>query len=202
MTKVKICGIKTREIAIAAEQNGADFIGFVFYKQSARYISPFKAAEIAKAVTCKKVGVFVDEDAAVINGITRLVGLDYVQLHGNEDVKFVSKIRAPIIKAWRYNEELDMREINKFPCDFILLDSFVKGRVGGTGKSFDWRKASLETRKLTKPFLIAGGISTQNLREVIDIFQPYGVDLSGSLEINGIKSENKIREFMQCVHML
>ena len=202
MIKVKICGVKTREIAIAAEQNGAACIGFVFYRKSTRFINPFKAAEIAKAVSCKKVGVFVNEHAGVINGIVRLVGLDYVQLHGDEDAKFVSKIRAPIIKAWRYNNELDMREVNKFPCDIILLDSFVKGRVGGTGKSFDWRKASLETRKLTKPFLIAGGLSTQNLKEVINIFQPYGVDLSGSLEINGVKSENKIREFMQCANML
>ena len=200
MIKVKICGIKTREAAIAAEQNGADFIGFVFYKESHRFISPFKAAEIAKFVNLKKVGVFVNESAETINGISRLVGLDYVQLHGDEDAKFTTKIHIPIIKAWRYNDELDMHEVNKFPCDMILLDSFVKGRAGGTGKTFDWRKASLETRKLTKPFLIAGGISTQNLREVIDIFQPYGVDLSGSLEVNGVKSENKIREFMQLIN--
>ncbi len=196
MLKVKICGIKTREAAIAAEENGADFIGFIFYKNSARFISPFKAAEISKAVALKKVGVFVNESAGVINGIIRLVGLDYVQLHGNEDEQFVQKIRAPIIKAWRYNDNLDMREVNNFPCDMILLDSFVKGRAGGTGQTFDWRKASLETRKLTKPFFIAGGISTQNLREVVDIFQPYGIDLSGSLEINGVKSVNKICEFM------
>ncbi len=199
MIKVKICGIKTRETAIEADQSGADFIGFIFYKKSSRFINPFKAAEIANSVNCKKVGVFVDESPGVINGITRLVGLDYVQLHGNEDVKFASKIRAPIIKAWRYNAELDMREVNNYPCDIILLDSFVKGRVGGTGKTFDWRKASLETRKLTKPFLIAGGISIDNVREVIDIFRPYGIDVSGSLEINGVKSANKIREFMETV---
>ena len=93
-----------------------------------------------------------------------------------------------------------MREVNNYPCDIILLDSFVKDRVGGTGKTFDWHKASLETRKLTKPFLIAGGISSKNIREVIDIFRPYGVDLSGSLEINGNKSANKIREFLELVH--
>ena len=201
MIKVKICGIKTREAAIEADQNGADFIGFIFYRKSHRYINPFKAAEIARSVECKKVGVFVDENVGVINGITRLVGLDYVQLHGNEDAKYAAKIhRAPIIKAWRYNDELDMREVNNYPCDIILLDSFVKDRVGGTGKTFDWHKASLETRKLTKPFLIAGGISSKNIREVIDIFRPYGVDLSGSLEINGNKSANKIREFLELVH--
>ncbi|MBR1396351.1 MAG: phosphoribosylanthranilate isomerase [Selenomonadaceae bacterium] len=199
--KVKICGIKTREAAVEADQNGADFIGFIFYRKSHRYINPFKAAEIARSVKCKKVGVFVDENVGVINGITRLVGLDYVQLHGNEDAKYAAKIhRAPIIKAWRYNDELDMREVNNYPCDIILLDSFVKDRVGGTGKTFDWHKASLETRKLTKPFLIAGGISSKNIREVIDIFRPYGVDLSGSLEINGNKSANKIREFLELVH--
>ena len=200
MQKVKICGIKTLEAAIEADQNGADFIGFIFYRKSSRYINPFKAAEIAKSVNCKKVGVFVDENPGVINGIIRLVGLDCVQLHGNEDAKFVSKIRRiPIIKAWRYNDEFDTREANNFPCDIILLDSFVKGRLGGTGKTFDWHKASTEIRKLTKPFFIAGGISTQNVQEVIDIFHPYGIDVSGSLEINGVKSANKIREFLQRV---
>ena len=203
MLRVKICGIKTLEAAVEAERNGADLIGFVFYRKSARFINPFKAAEIAKSIHCKKVGVFVDENPGVINGVIRLVGLDYVQLHGNEDVKFASKIRqVPIIKAWRYNDELDMREVNNYPCDIVLLDSFVKDRVGGTGKTFDWRKASLETRKLTKPFFIAGGISKENIQEVIDIFRPDGIDLSGSLEIGGNKSVNKIREFMDVFNKL
>ena len=202
MLKVKICGIKTREAAIAADENGADLIGFIFYKQSQRFIHPFKAAEIGKTVNCKKVGVFVNESAEFINDIISLVRLDYVQLHGDEDAQFASKIRAPIIKAWRYTENLDMHEVNKFPCDIILLDSFVKGRPGGTGQSFDWHKASAETRRLTKPFLVAGGISKENLREVIQIFRPYGVDLSGSLEMNGVKSVNKINEFMKTVKQL
>ena len=148
MLKVKVCGIKTLDAALEADKNGADLIGFIFYRKSPRFVNPFKAAEIAKSITCKKVGVFVDESPAVINGVARLVGLDYIQLHGNEDAKFAAKIRhVPIIKAWRYTEELDMREVNKYPCDMVLLDSFIKGRVGGTGKSFDWHKASLETRK-------------------------------------------------------
>ena len=203
MLKVKICGIKTVDAAIEADRNGADYIGFIFYRKSSRFVTPFKAAEIAKSIKCKKVGVFVDESAGVINGIINLVGLDYVQLHGNEDAKFASKIRrVPIIKAWRFNDDLDMRMVNNYPCDMILLDSFVKGRVGGTGKTFDWHKASLETRKLTKPFFIAGGISKQNVQEVVKIFRPYGVDVSGSLEFKGAKSTNKIREFMDWTNNL
>lgn len=200
MIKVKICGIQTLDAAVEADKNGADFIGFIFYRKSPRYIDPFKAAEIAKSVSCKKVGVFVDEEPLTVNGISRLVNLDYIQLHGNEDAKYISKIhRTPIIKAFPYKEDFDVREVNKFPCEIVLLDSFVKGRMGGTGKTFDWHKASTEIRKLTKPVLIAGGISTQNILEVIDIFHPFGVDLSGSLEINGVKSVNKIREFLQRV---
>ncbi|MBR2179907.1 MAG: phosphoribosylanthranilate isomerase [Selenomonadaceae bacterium] len=201
--KVKICGIKTLETAVEADRAGADLIGFIFYPKSSRFINPFKAAEIAKSINCKKVGVFVDENPGTINGIARLVGLDYVQLHGNEDAKFAAKIRrVPIIKAWRYNDELDMREVNKYPSDYILFDSFVKDRIGGTGKTFDWHKASLETRKLTKPFFIAGGISKQNVQEVVKIFRPYGIDLSGSLEIKGVKSIHKIRDFMDWVNNL
>lgn len=200
MTRVKICGIRTLEAAVEADQNGADFIGFIFYRKSPRYVNPFKAAEIAKSVKCKKVGVFVNENAGVVNGISRLAGLDYIQLHGDEDAQYVAKIhRAPVIKAWRYDDDFDAREVNKFPCELVLLDSFVKGRMGGTGKTFDWHKASTEIRKLTKRFLIAGGISSQNIQEVISIFHPYGVDVSGSLEINGVKSVNKIRDFLQIV---
>lgn len=201
MLNVKICGIKTVEAAIEADRNGADFIGFIFYRKSSRFVNPFKAAEIAKSIKCKKVGVFVDESAGVVNGVIRLVGLDYVQLHGNEDAKYAAKIRqVPIIKAWRYTDDLDMRVVNNYPCDMILLDSFVKDRFGGTGKTFDWHKASLETRKLTKPFFIAGGISKQNVQEVIKVFIPYGVDVSGSLEFKGVKSTNRIREFMDWVN--
>ena len=203
MLKVKICGIKTLEAAVAADQAGADLIGFIFYRKSSRFVNPFKAAEIAKSIKCKKVGVFVDESPGIVNGVIRLVGLDYVQLHGNEDAKFAAKIRhVPIIKAWRYNDELDMREVNKYPSDLILFDIFDKDRVGGTGKTFDWHKASLETRKLTKPFFIAGGISKQNVQEVVKIFRPYGIDLSGSLEIRGAKSISKIHDFMEWVNKL
>ena len=199
MIKVKICGIKTKEAAIAASNNGADYIGFIFYKQSPRYIKPFAAGEISHLVKCKKVGVFVNEDIKTVNEIIKIANLDYVQLHGNEDAKYASKIRKPVIKAWRYNDELNIRKADHFPCKINLLDSYVKGQAGGTGQTFNWHKAAVDTKKMSKPILIAGGISIENVQEVISIFQPYGVDVSGSLEIKGIKSVNKICEFLKIV---
>ena len=199
MLKVKVCGIKTLEAAVEANKNNVDYIGFIFYKKSPRYIKPFAAAEIARAVKCKTVGVFVDESLESLKEISHLVDLDLVQLHGNEDAKYASRIRKPVIKAWRYGEGFNARDADNFPCDIILLDSYVKGQAGGTGQIFNWHKASTETKKLTKPLMIAGGISIENVREVVDIFQPFGVDVSGSLEVNGIKSVNKIREFLKLV---
>ena len=198
MIKVKICGIKTREAAIAADQNSADFIGFIFHKQSKRFIHPFTAGEISRSIKrAKKVGVFVDDSVEFINDVVNLVKLDYVQLHGNEDAKIIQKIRAPIIKAWRFNDKFNAKEADNFPCEIVLLDSYVEGYAGGSGKIFNWHKAAVETKKINKPILIAGGISIENFQEVVDIFQPYGVDVSSSLEVNGVKSVNKIADFLK-----
>ena len=197
MLSVKICGIKTKEAALEAERGGADFIGFIFYKKSPRYIKPFAAGEISRSVRCKKVGVFVDESLETVNDIIKIAGLDYVQLHGSEDARYASRVNKPIIKAWRYNEDFSAHEADNFPCDIVLLDSYVKGQAGGTGHIFNWHKAAVETKKINKPVMIAGGVSLENVLEIIDIFQPYGVDVSGSLEFNGVKSVNKIREFLK-----
>ena len=200
MTRVKICGIRTLEAAIEAERGGADYIGFIFYPKSHRYIKPADAAKIAQnIIKCKKVGVFVDEQVTIVNEISERVNLDYVQLHGHEDEDYAKKINRPIIKAWRYGDGFNVEDANKFPCELILLDSFIKGKAGGTGQTFNWNAAAEETKKLKKPVLIAGGISVDNVSEVIKIFSPFGVDVSGSLEINGIKSIDKIQKFLKFI---
>ena len=203
MIKVKICGIKTLDAAQVAMDNGADFLGFIFFARSRRYIEPNAAAEIARKCSgVKRVGVFVDEKPDVVNSIAERVGLDYIQLHGNETVEYASKIERPIIKAWRFGDNFDRRIANEFPCDIILLDSFVRGQAGGTGQLFNWTAAARLTSELKKPLLIAGGISTENVSTAVEIFQPYGIDVSGSLEVDGEKSAAKIEQFMRVVHSI
>ena len=198
--KIKICGIKTENAAQAVENYGADFIGCIFYKKSRRYIEPEVAAQILKPLTrVKKVGVFVDENVSIVNEISELLKLDYVQLHGNENLDYAAQIRKPIIKAYRFGENFNVDDANNFPCEFILIDSFVKGQVGGTGQTFNWENSAEKISRITKPIFIAGGISQENFRDAARIFKPYALDVSGSLEVDGEKSVEKIKSFMDSV---
>lgn len=203
MIKVKVCGIKTVEAARAAVDCGASFIGFIFFDKSHRYIDPRGAADIAGSVEgAKTVGVFVDERVDVINSIADRVGLDYVQLHGNESADCALKIERPIIKAWRFGDNFSIEAANDYPCEMILLDSYVKGQAGGTGQIFNWTAAARLTVGLTKPLLIAGGITSENVSTAIEMFRPFGVDVSGSLEVDGEKSVEMIKKFFRAVRSM
>ncbi len=196
---IKICGIRDIEAARAADEAGADLIGFIFSTAFRRYIEPAKAAEICRSVRkVKKVGVFVDEAADYVNETARICGLDFVQLHGHETAEYAATINCPLIKAMRYGDDFTAAAANDYPAEMILVDSFAKGKVGGTGQTFAWQEAAAETAKLKKPFLIAGGISQENAGEAVKIFAPDGLDASGSLEDeDGNKSPQKIRDYIK-----
>lgn len=201
--RAKLCGMKTLAAAQAAESAGADYIGFIFYPKSHRYIAPEQARAIsAKLPRVKKVGVFVDESAERVNEIAEIAQLDYIQLHGHEDADFARQLNRPVIKAFRYGDGFSAARANDFPAELILVDAYRPDEAGGTGTTFDWRSAAAEIAKIDKPVLIAGGINAANVAEVNKIFHPYGVDVSGSLEINKEKSIAKINEFMQKVRSL
>jgi len=196
---VKICGIQSIEIAQAAVACGAALIGFVF-APSRRRILPEDAQKISLQIkTAKKVGVFVDEDPDEVNRIVKLCQLDYVQLHGKESVQYCRGINASVIKAFRFGEDFSAVAANDYPAELILVDSWQKGKAGGTGKPFDWQAAKKELEKLKKPCLVAGGINAANAAEAVQSFFPYGLDVSGGVEENGVKSPMKIKEFMRAV---
>ena len=199
--RVKMCGMKTVSAALAAEEAGADYIGFVFAKKSRRFIAPKAAQEIVRELRrAQKVGVFVDAPMDEVNAIAALVGLDYVQLHGHETAETARGSERPVIKAYRYGDDFDVDAANKYPAEIILVDSYLQGAAGGTGTVFAWQEAAREIARITKPVLIAGGITAENVGEAAVIFHPFGVDVSGGLEEQGEKSEEKIRAFMrQCV---
>ena len=200
MLKAKLCGMKTSEAASAAEQNGADFIGFIFWRRSHRFIEPCEAAKISQGLQkVQKVGVFVDEKPEVVNEIAAACGLDFVQLHGHEDAAYARRIERPVIKAYRYGDGFSAAAANAFPAEMVLVDAYRSGQAGGTGTSFDWQKAQQEVAEVKKPVLIAGGISEANVSEVNRIFHPFAVDVSGSLEVNREKSIERIASFMEKV---
>lgn len=200
MLRAKLCGMKTEEAARAADEAGADFIGFIFWPGSYRFVTPSEAATIGRGVRrARTVGVFVDAEPEWVCRVAGEAGLDYIQLHGHEDAAYARWMNRPVIKAFRYGDGFSAAAANAFPADIILVDAYRPGQVGGTGEAFDWQRAAAEVRAVTKPVLVAGGISEANVAEAADVFQPYGVDVSGSLEVHREKSVDKIRSFMQKV---
>ena len=198
--RVKMCGMKTIAAARAAEEAGADYVGFIFAEKSRRYIAPETAREIVRQLhRVQTVGVFVDAPMDTVNEIAELVGLDYVQLHGHETADMALRASRPVIKAYRYGDDFSAEEANAYPAEIILVDSYVAGAAGGTGTAFGWQEAAREIARVTKPVLIAGGITAENVGEAAAVFHPFGVDVSGGLEEDGEKSEAKIRAFMEAV---
>lgn len=194
---VKICGIQTLATALAVEKSGAEMMGFVF-APSRRSIDPAAAAKISQRVqSIKKVGVFVNEEIAVVNAIAARCDLDFVQLHGSESPDYCKFINRPVIKAFPFSDAFSANLVNAYPVELILIDSWDKGLAGGTGKKFDWEKASSLLNKIEKPFLLAGGLTCENIKEAVDKINPYGLDVSGGVEENGIKSILKIEAFVK-----
>lgn len=194
--KVKICGIRDMAAAEAVAQ-GADYMGFIMDNRFRRYAAPEVVREICSRIKgCTKVGVFVDQSAEKINQLMELCQLDMAQLHGHEAPELAESVRYPVIKAFRYGEDFSSAAANSYPAEFILIDSYSKNTVGGSGISFAWQKAAQEIKKIHKPFFIAGGIKESTIQEAKNIFQPYGIDASGALEKDGQKSPELIKSFL------
>jgi len=200
--KIKICGITKLNDALLCVEYGVDAIGFIFYKQSKRYITPQSAKKITEAlpIFTHKIGVFVNEDYNEVNRIAKLVGLTAVQLHGNETPEYVSNITHPTIKAFGIDKDFDFSIINKFNNSTILLDVKDDEQHGGTGKSFDWE---IIPKKIRERVIIAGGVSSNNLATIYKLINPYAVDLSSSVEISpGVKDYKKVIEILNIVNKL
>ena len=210
MTRVKICGIRDENNALAAVEAGADFIGLVF-APSKRQITPTQAYEIVSAVkkssdATKVVGVFVNAPASQVNEIADFCALDCVQLSGDESWEYCCEIIEPIIKAIRIGQQSPEEVCAELSAGgkllpaqrFItLLDSQVEGKYGGTGESFNWKLAQQVAEKF--PVIIAGGLDPKNVARLIETVKPWGVDVSSGVESNGLKDASKIRAFVKAV---
>ncbi len=199
--KVKICGVRCVEEAEAALEAGADALGFNFWPQSPRYVSPRAMGEIINQLSpvVSTVGVFVNEEANRIIDIASEVGLTAVQLHGDESPEFCERLGSiKTIKAIRVGRDFDLSVIESYPVSMVLLDSDIKGSYGGTGQRFDWRIA-IEAKRLAR-IILAGGLTTDNVWEAITHVRPAAIDVCSGVEAEpGRKDLDKLRRFMAIV---
>jgi len=211
MTWVKICGIKQKADALAVIEAGGDLIGLVF-APSQRQVTLAQAREIVSAVKSRSnaisiVGVFVNMPPPEVNMIASSCHLDWVQLSGDEPWEYCRQITKPLIKAVRIRQGqrpeqicanlATGKRILSSQKHLYLLDSQVKGRYGGTGISFDWSLARQVAEQF--PVIIAGGLTPDNVAQVIEMVAPWGVDVSSGVEVGGVKDIVKIRAFIEAV---
>lgn len=199
--RVKVCGITRVEDALAAVQHGADAIGFVFWQESARFVSPMQAREIALRLPpfVSVVGVYVDPSPEWVEETSVIAGLSLLQFHGQESPEFCNQFILPYIKALRVREGMDLLQYGELyrNAKGLLLDTYTAGMPGGTGQVFDWSMVPLD---FPSPLILSGGLHPDNVANAIRQVRPWAVDVSSGVEITkGIKDVNKISAFMQGV---
>ena len=197
-TRVKICGITNVKDAILASDLGVDALGFVFYKESQRYIDPIEAGKIILSLHpfILRVGLFVDADAEFVRDSIVKSKINLLQFHGAESEEYCNQFNLPYIKAISMKEDINLLECcnNYKSASALLLDTFSKKLKGGTGTVFDWKKIP---RNLGLRLIIAGGLNSENIISLIKTVKPFCVDVSGGVESSkGVKDEKKMKDFM------
>ena len=201
MTKIKICGIKTVNDALAAMEAGADILGFNFYPKSPRYIGVGQCRDIMSVMRKHShimfVGVFVNASPEQARAVMHTCALGLAQLHGDETAELVQSFDGRAFKAFRgVPESPDGFVRDEAPA--FLVDAAVKGAYGGTGTTADWGSAA----ELAKhyPFLLAGGLTPENVAEAVRRVQPWGVDVASGVESSpGVKDPVKMSAFVKAV---
>lgn len=207
--EVKICGVNTPEALEAAAGAGADFVGFVFFPPSPRAVTPAQSGAISASLAGgpRRVGLFVDPADELLAAVLATTALDVIQLHGEETPARVAAIRArfgvPVMKAIGIATEADLAQIPVFEAvaDRLLLDAKPPPDAvlpGGNAAPFEWRLARLA--RITKPWLLAGGLTPGNVAEALGTSGAPGVDVSSGVEsARGVKDAGLIRDFIGAV---
>lgn len=196
MTKIKLCGLSRPCDIEAANELNPEYIGFVFARNSKRYVSPDKAKQLKKMLSSDigAVGVFVNESVEMVAELLRKSIIDVAQLHGNEDEDYIKQLRKltdkPIIKAFRIETAKDITAAKYCTADYVLLDSGA-----GTGTIFDWKLI----QNIERPYFLAGGLSPDNGAEAVTILHPFAVDVSSGIETDGVKDKTKMAAFVAAV---
>lgn len=197
MTRVKFCGLTHEEDIARAVKLGVDALGFVFYAPSSRSVAPDHAAMLTSSVPAfvTRVGLFVNEQPAIIQNIFERTRLNLIQYHGDETPEFCDAVGLPFIKAFRVRPGIDIQtEMERYPnASGFLLDAYVKGQPGGTGERFDWGMIP----QSNVPIILAGGLSPDNAKDAIEQVAPWALDVSGGIETKpGRKDPDKMARFM------
>ena len=198
-TRIKFCGITQLSDALEAVRLGVDALGFVFYPNSPRNIEIAKAAEIMAQlpafVSC--VGLFVNASEELIQQVLQSTPIDTLQFHGDETVEECQSYGWPYLKAIRMKQDVNLESAAQeySTASALLLDTYTQGTPGGTGEAFDWERIP---KSLSKPIILAGGLSVNNVANAIQTVSPYAVDVSGGIEqAKGIKDAAKMAAFVK-----
>jgi phosphoribosylanthranilate isomerase len=205
MLRVKICGITSLEDASLAVGLGVHALGFVFAR-SPRQVSPEAVRHIVRGIPplVQTVGVFVNESPSRVKEIMAFCGLDLAQLHGDESPDDCEALTPRAIKALRLRDELSLAAAESYrgKVRAVLLDSYVKGRRGGTGTTLDWDLAA-RGLELGIPVILAGGLNPENVRRAVSVVRPFAIDVnSGVEERPGRKSPALMDRLMEIVRNL
>lgn len=205
--KVKVCGITNAEDAWTAVEAGADALGFIFYKQSPRYVVPAVASRIIAELPplIVTVGVFVNEGMATVRSIMDTCGLAMAQLHGDENASYCHELSRPSMKALRLKDRGSLLALAEYQgrggVRGFVLDTFSELTYGGTGQVTDWALAA-DVAKSAR-VLLAGGLTPDNVTEAIRTVHPYGVDVNSGVEsAPGKKDPAKVRAFLEAVRVV
>ncbi|MCR9212869.1 MAG: phosphoribosylanthranilate isomerase [Proteobacteria bacterium] len=210
----KICGLSDKAAVSAAIDNGARFVGFVFYPPSPRNVTPEQAASLAAEIPASidKVGLFVDPEDSLIQSVLDVVSLDWIQLHGSETVDRVAEIRRkfnlPVLKAIKIANIDDFETAKSFEsvADMLLFDAkapkdLANALPGGNGLVFDWRM--MKGQKFNKPWMLAGGLTAENVEQAVTISGAHSVDTSSGVEFEpGRKNPAAIAAFLKTLQTL
>jgi len=205
-----MCGTTRLEDGLAAVRCGVDALGFILYPRSLRYISPEDATVICVQLPpfVDRIGVLVNETIDRAVRFVEMAGFSYLQLHGNESASYCAELKnalphLKIIKAFRVGENTQKAEFRPYEecVDGFLLDTYVKGDKGGTGQVFDW--SIIAGLQLNNPFILAGGLTPENIIQAIETIHPYGVDINSGVEIrpgekDHVRLEEMMRQIMNC----
>jgi phosphoribosylanthranilate isomerase len=201
-TRIKICGVRDAETAMAAVEAGADALGFVFVRSSPRFIEPEAAYELMAGLPplVSTVGLFMNMSVERFSDIEEICPTNYSQLHGNEDEETVRACGPGVIKAVRFEAGTIAAELERWDAvdevDAILVD----GSAGGEGITLDWEELGRHVPGLSKPVFLAGGLTAENVEEAIAAVRPWAVDVSSGVEKErGVKDVGLVEAFCEAV---
>ena len=213
-TKIKICGLRSAEAASVASESGADFLGFVFVDGVRRQLQPDEATQIINeyrsstqvSKSTKLVGLFRNQSLDFVNQTAAETDLDFVQLCGEEDPDYVSRLNLPIFRQIRVKDGTKPDDLYKIVESHlisghrVILDRFDTDTPGGSGRSFNWSAAEGVAEQSN--VLLAGGLKSENVQAAISQLAPWGVDVSSGVETDGVKDPKLIKTFIEAVRAI